>query len=1812
MTRTKADAPNPADARIVRVFVSSTFRDMHAERDALVTIVFPELRERLEWLGLELFDVDLRWGIPQVGVDGERANPWVYCKRWIDRVEPFFVGIIGQRYGWIPSPDEIAHPDDRLKYGGLSITHMEMRHAVASGGPQRRSFFYLRETRVPDDVEASIKGTFVDVEDAPLDELKRGIAAAGRPVRTYSCRWNGTGFDSLDTFAQLVLDDLWYGVLRDERRVPKAAWRAVLDHDPDDEPLYIDDSQPIPEAIWREVVRHAQPPVLDPYVAEANEMARFATDRTRWFTGRRRELAALRQFATSDLASGASGLSVVQAGAGAGKSSLLAEFVHQLAGTGTVVVSHFVGATERSADLHTLLDHLVIEIDRRCFPDSEPEDRGLDVEQLVQRLAAQLTSPRLTTRLVLVIDALDQLTDGHDARWLPSQTHPLVRIVVSCLSASATSASAGHIPQALERRQPRPQAIDLPPLDDSDVRHILTTYLEEYCKELTPADQDAIAATPAARNPLYLMVMLHELRTLGGDDMHLAVTSVIEDLPRLRPDTQHLFEWMLSRLEVFGAEAAARWWSYLSLGRVGMSGRELRELLQHVAGDDGARAALRIERSARRYLQKRGDRWDFFHGSLRDAVLARYGGDTAVPLHADIARYFEDRWRNGDTHAVMELPHHQSEGQLWPELEQTLSDLEFIERKCAANLAFHLVADYRTAVLALSHNSDSAAVSRVQQFSDFVTSTVHSLAARPARTPQLALNQPDGTAPARIAWQRWNDGIERRPWLRWINKPAPRPDASAMTLRGHTDGVRTLAYSPSGDHLISGSDDKTVRVWDLRTGESLATLTGHTTAVVACAWSPDGSQFASASGNRLIVWDAATRSQRGSLPACGFCIYDPEGTRIVARPWHAIHVRDIETHRTRHRLEGHASRVVECRYSDDGGVIVTAAHREGLRVWRSDTGALLSVLPDAAFPFAIDSSGTRLIARAGQRRIQDVDVPLSNIWDVRSGKVLAVLTGVVGPFSFSPDGTAVWTGSWFDNLRQRRSGTREWAVARKWDTSSGANTGLTGGGHTDVIEAFAMAPDGTSLLTAADRSLKLWNATSGAHIRTINGHESTITDCDFSRDGRQIASSAGKTVSIWETSSGRPIRALSADTEPVTQVAFSTDGRRVLGRTWTSISVWQIENGSRLAMLPMSRHFVSFRGYSPDCRRFVVPTSDRSVTVTDVDSGEQSIVSGAHWPVAVAPDGHGWVSAAFESARVWDSRTLEPLLAWNHHSGRATTCAYAPDGAHLAVIADKSVEICRADTGDVVTALHGHTKEVNGGTFSPDGNTFATVSSDGTVKVWDARSGALRLTWTEHAGNVRACAFSPDGQRVATASDDYLVKVWHVRERSSASTLAGHAREVWSCAFSPDGHYIASASADGTIRVWNSHAVSTESVRAYGVTGWVSSQVLSPDRRSILTTTSRELRIHDAATGTVTFTVAITDGVAPIYLDDHRILTVIDEQAVIVDSRDGNILFTLEGETPGGWALSADGRRLIVLEQSSAAIWDLTQRRLVRRVETSGLEVAVSPDGRYCLTAGADAFELHDMATGKRARTLTVPGSMKWDASFHLGFSPDGTVAAGCIDHAVLLWNVASGELIATLRGNSVAQEVTWAFSPDGRSMAFASDDAELSVWDVGRAAIVARTGPRAGMHVERCKWSPDGAWIASYARHGVRPVGVSIRDARDLSLIADFDSVPIASVGLFGPARLGVGDYTGALHLLELVGVDGGPPIATAVHVFDFDTKASADVATFTCGACGKRSPAPSTTPGSIVPCGHCAAPTRLNPFVVDTRRQRRRRWLL
>jgi hypothetical protein len=208
--------------RTVRVFISSTFRDMQAERDYLVKVVFPELRERMAKRNLSLVDVDLRWGVTEE--ESEQGRALEVCLDEIERCRPFFIGLLGERYGSLPgmiSQDtELTHPW-LSEYKSHSLTALEIIHGVLRNPElSQQAFFYFRDPTIltqiteknridysSENPEASLK----------LRALKETIRASGRPImENYPCNWdNQQGhLIGLDAFGQRVLNDLWTAICK--------------------------------------------------------------------------------------------------------------------------------------------------------------------------------------------------------------------------------------------------------------------------------------------------------------------------------------------------------------------------------------------------------------------------------------------------------------------------------------------------------------------------------------------------------------------------------------------------------------------------------------------------------------------------------------------------------------------------------------------------------------------------------------------------------------------------------------------------------------------------------------------------------------------------------------------------------------------------------------------------------------------------------------------------------------------------------------------------------------------------------------------------------------------------------------------------------------------------------------------------------------------------------------------------------------------------------------------------------------------------------------------------------------------------------------------------------------------------------------------------------------------------------------------------------------------------------------------------------------------------------------------------------------
>jgi Tol biopolymer transport system component len=291
--------------------------------------------------------------------------------------------------------------------------------------------------------------------------------------------------------------------------------------------------------------------------------------------------------------------------------------------------------------------------------------------------------------------------------------------------------------------------------------------------------------------------------------------------------------------------------------------------------------------------------------------------------------------------------------------------------------------------------------------------------------------------------------------------------------------------------------------------------------------------------------------------------------------------------------------------------------------------------------------------------------------------------------------------------------------------------------------------------------------------------------------------------------------------------------------------------------------------------------------------------------------------------------------------------------------------------------LTGHTGNVYGVAFSPDGQLLATASWDQTARVWDPATGEHLRTLTGHTGYVCGVAFSPDGRLLATASWDQTARVWDPATGGHLRTLTGHTGYVWGVAFSPDGRLLATASGDKTARVWDP-ATGGHLRTLTGHTGYVCGVAFSPDGRLLAT-----------ASG--------------------------DKTARVWDPATGGHLRTLTGHTSPvlGVAFSPDGRLLATASgDKTARVWDPATgghlRTLTRRAGWV-LGVAFSPDGRLLATASGDkTARVWDPATGQHLRTLA--GRISWLRRISwvrgVAFSPDGRLlATASDDEAARVWD---------------------------------------------------------------------------------------------------------------------------------------------------------------------------------------------------------------
>jgi WD40 repeat protein len=596
-------------------------------------------------------------------------------------------------------------------------------------------------------------------------------------------------------------------------------------------------------------------------------------------------------------------------------------------------------------------------------------------------------------------------------------------------------------------------------------------------------------------------------------------------------------------------------------------------------------------------------------------------------------------------------------------------------------------------------------------------------------------------------------------------------DQSVMTLRGHSDEVHGMAVSPDGKRIISGSGDKTIKVWDAETGDELMTLRGHKECVKSVAFSPDGKRIVSGSEDKTNkIWDAAT------------------GAELMT-------------------LRGHSDKVWSVAFSPDGKRIVSGSRDKTVKVWDATNGDELMTIRGhqrMIGPVSFSPDGRRIVSGSMDWTIKEPWVQTIKVWDAATGAEVMTLRGrhtdIILSIAFSPDGERIVSGS-FDE------------TVKVWDAATGAEI-MTLHGHRLAVADVAFSPDGKRIASGSnDGTIKVWDVSTGTELMTLVGHENEVWSVAFSPDGMHIISgSRDKTVKVWDAAIRAEAVTLSGHRGGFFSIAFSPDGKRLVsGSNDNMIKVWDSATGAELMTLRGHDNWVGDASFSPDGKRIVSGSRDKTVKVWDAANGVELMTLRGHdnWVrgASFSPDGRRIVSGSLDgTVKVWDAATGEELMTLAAHNHKPCSVLFSPDGKQIVSGGwFGRIKVWDAATGAELMTLPGHKGLIPSMAFSPDGKRIVSSSlEDHTIKVWDAGGGAEVLT-LHGDGPALGVALSPDGKRIISGSLAGTFKVWDSATGAELMTLiVGHESDVCNVAFSPDGKTIAADGFDNSITLWES------------------------------------------------------------------------------------------------------------------------------------------------------------------------------------------------------------------------------------------------------------------------------------------------------------------------------------------------------------------------------------------------------------------------
>jgi WD40 repeat protein len=644
-----------------------------------------------------------------------------------------------------------------------------------------------------------------------------------------------------------------------------------------------------------------------------------------------------------------------------------------------------------------------------------------------------------------------------------------------------------------------------------------------------------------------------------------------------------------------------------------------------------------------------------------------------------------------------------------------------------------------------------------------------------------------------------------------------------QTLRGHAEWITSVCLSDDGQTALSGSADRTLKLWDLAAGRCLQTLHGHTNWVLAASLSADKRYALSAGGDgRLRLWELAT----------GDCLRDlgGHGGPVLCLAWgrdrrnalsggrdKVLRLWDVESGQCLHTFAGHSDKIQAVALSRDQRYALSGGADRTLKLWELDSGRCLRTLQghtDGVLAVSLSADGRHALSGSGDRTVK--------LWRLADGSCLCSADGHAGAVyavALTADGRFALSGSGDKTLRLWRL-PGEWAAPYLVSRVLPSETALAA--WTGFERALAQGREALAGGDAARAARWVREA------RCLPGHGGRPEAMNL---WHRLYVSLPRTTlqGSWEG------KTLAEHLDAVTTVCLSGDGSYALsGSADRTLKLWDLATGQCLRTFVGHHAEVTSACFRADGQCLLSGSADRTLRLWKTSTGRCLDTYEAHadvvTSVALSADGrHALSGSTDRTVRLWDVRTGECLRTLEGHADSVYSVSLSPDGRHALsggaqyLIRNQSerlftsgqLKLWDVAAAKCLTTFQGHADAVtavaldftgryalSGGGYSALQHPTGRFVQSGPVHLWDAAAGRCLCRIAGHAGAVTSVCLSLDGRYALSGGTDRTVKLWEVPGGRCLRTFAGHADAVTAVALSADGRYALSSSADRTLKLW--------------------------------------------------------------------------------------------------------------------------------------------------------------------------------------------------------------------------------------------------------------------------------------------------------------------------------------------------------------------------------------------------------------------------